>query len=604
MERKDGFVDQWFNAIGVKKNYKTMQYYAGDGNAARTFEINFDGGYIARSDIKAFAVKDDSRERVDYTLTFIGPNSIKLNAAVPVGWTVLLYRDTPKARPLAKFVDGAVISAYNLDRNAQQAVFAVAEMVDRFDSVVYDVEAALEQVYTANVNAKESLRVSAGALDQAQIAVRKSDAATATANSANTKADAAVKTANEAKTIASGIDAKATSALAKATTAETNAAKALTTANGVDAKASTALTQSTAAVKTANEAKVKADAVDGKATEALSTANAASAKVNTALPLTGGTVRGQVNLTNSNRGESALFMPSSQDGSPGNTFFNNYVDGKGYYHSLYGNGNFVVSTRLGTEIQRGGLKLTSNRPDLPVGPGGYQTSLELGSGGIGNPNARNGMGFNPDGNIYLWNTASGDSPTYSMTITPSGVNMKRTVYADLGVVTRDLAITADTHINYGTTGAQIASDGNIRGTRWATLAGTSGPVWLGDALDVQRRELVSARDRANDTYTKAQGDERYRYKQSPGWTQVHSGQVNPGVTVTMSQDVRGRSLYIRTTQGNIANLYQSIPIAADARYYLTVYGGWSYFEIGGGGRTFKMLEHSGPLPIQLMVDTN
>ncbi|APU00382.1 hypothetical protein fHeYen301_49 [Yersinia phage fHe-Yen3-01] len=297
MEQTDNYIGQWFNAIGVQQNYKTMQYFAGDGDASRTFEFNFDGGYISKSDVKAFAVKDDSRERIDYTLTFIGPNSVNLNAVVPVGWTVLIYRDTPKSRPLAKFIDGAVINAFNLDRNAQQAVFAVAEMVDRFDSVTADVETALTEVYKA-------ITFSEQAVAEAQEATRvanesKAAALAAESSAAQAALDAAEAnvTADSAKLIAEGIEGKADLAISTANTAKSTAdtAKATAdaakvTAEGIEGKADAAIatansakTESAAAKTTSNEAKTTANAIDGKAQEALDKATQAQADVGTAV---------------------------------------------------------------------------------------------------------------------------------------------------------------------------------------------------------------------------------------------------------------------------------------------------------------------------------
>ncbi|CCI88886.2 tail fiber protein [Yersinia phage phi80-18] len=297
MEQTDNYIGQWFNAIGVQQNYKTMQYFAGDGDASRTFEFNFDGGYISKSDVKAFAVKDDSRERIDYTLTFIGPNSVNLNAVVPVGWTVLIYRDTPKSRPLAKFIDGAVINAFNLDRNAQQAVFAVAEMVDRFDSVTADVETALTEVYKAITFSEQAV---AEAQEATRVATESKAAALAAESSAAQAAlDAAEAnvTADSAKLIAEGIEGKADLAISTANTAKSTAdtAKATAdaakvTAEGIEGKADAAIatansakTESAAAKTTANEAKATANAIDGKAQEALDKATQAQADVSTAV---------------------------------------------------------------------------------------------------------------------------------------------------------------------------------------------------------------------------------------------------------------------------------------------------------------------------------
>ncbi|AEZ65053.1 tail fiber protein [Aeromonas phage phiAS7] len=294
----DNIVGEWFAAIGTKQNYRTMVYYA--GNDGDTFEFNFDGGYINRSDIKAFMVKDDTRERFDLTLTFVGPNTVKTNRVVPIGWTILIYRDTPKAKPLAAFQDGAIINAVNLDRNANQAIFSVAEMVDRFDSTVTSVESALKDVYEANQKAEQAIRTANSAAAQAASADAKADRAIVTANAADAKADSAIgtansatSTANQAKAIAEGIDAQVKQANATAAGAVSTANEAKQIAQGIDGKAtqamadaSTAKATANAATATANEAKGIAQGIDAKATQAQRDAKDAQNVANEALNFT------------------------------------------------------------------------------------------------------------------------------------------------------------------------------------------------------------------------------------------------------------------------------------------------------------------------------
>lgn len=283
-------VTEWFMEPSVRTNYRTMVYYKGAGQD--TFEINFDGGFIYKEDVKAFSVKDDTRERKNHKVTFVNGSvsRVKLDSAIPKGWTVCIYRDTPKAKPLAQFTDGAIINEANLDRNAQQAMFAVSEMVDRFDSTVESVEAALQQVYEANKKADQAINTANGAKATADSAVRIANGAVTTANeakqsaaNANTTANGAVKTANEAKSIAQGLDGQikqanttANNAVTKADSAIKTANEAKATANGIDAKATKALNDSEQALKVAN-------GIDDKATQALTNSKEALDKANTAL---------------------------------------------------------------------------------------------------------------------------------------------------------------------------------------------------------------------------------------------------------------------------------------------------------------------------------
>lgn len=275
-------IDQWFAAASVGEDYKTMHVWDGDGNAARVFEINFQGGYINQADVKAFMVNNTTQVRTDLAVKFTGTNTVTLSQAVPTTHKVTIYRDTNKTAPLASFADGAIITALNLDRNAKQAVFAVAEMVDRFDSVTAQAEDAIATAYSALEKAESAIftadaasqvadaatSAAAGAVSDAKAAVQTANAATGTANEAKATADginakaetamadaaAAVVTADDAKATAEGIDAKAETAMSDAAKAKTDAATALTTANGINDKADKALTDSASALTKAQTA--------------------------------------------------------------------------------------------------------------------------------------------------------------------------------------------------------------------------------------------------------------------------------------------------------------------------------------------------------------
>lgn len=276
---------EWFSFPGTKDNYRTMVYYPGTGGD--TFEFNFEGGYINRTDIKAFMVKDDTRDTEYLTLTFKGPNTVQTNKPVPAGWTVCIFRDTPKAEPLAKYQDGAVITAENLDRNAQQAMFAVSEMVDRFDSTVSQVDIALKAVYEATQTAdaaleeaKKATGIAQGAVSKADSAITTANRAEVTSNAASQKAEQAAQTALDAKNTATALDGQIKSANATAQAANQTAADAKRISEGVDGKATQAQSDAAAAVKTATEAKQIAQNIDAKATQAQKDAAAALQKAN------------------------------------------------------------------------------------------------------------------------------------------------------------------------------------------------------------------------------------------------------------------------------------------------------------------------------------
>ncbi|WWY65374.1 tail protein [Escherichia phage vB_EcoP_LHP] len=160
--------DMWQRALKASDgNYDTMHTWAGNGNAQRSYELNFTGGYISQSDVKAYMIERNTTNRVDLRVLFVNASTVRLNQAVPVGWDVTIYRDTPKDNPSASFVDGALITARNLDRNAKQAIFGVAEMVDRFLNTQANIDQAL------NI-ANDALALAGEAKDIAESAVSSS----------------------------------------------------------------------------------------------------------------------------------------------------------------------------------------------------------------------------------------------------------------------------------------------------------------------------------------------------------------------------------------------------------------------------------------------
>lgn len=101
------------------------------GNGVQTqWGINFTGGYISQTHVK---VRVTSPAGVVTTPSFVwaGPNTLEITPAVASGYALEIYRDTPKDLPLVDYTDGAILNESNLDRTAQQTVFATAEIYDR-----------------------------------------------------------------------------------------------------------------------------------------------------------------------------------------------------------------------------------------------------------------------------------------------------------------------------------------------------------------------------------------------------------------------------------------------------------------------------------------
>lgn len=100
------------------------------GNGTQTnFEISFAGGYISREHVKAY-LRVGNGEAVPVAFDWVDDNTVRYAPAAPVNSVFVVYRSTPKDKPLADFSNGAVLTETSLDVNARQAVFIAAEAQD------------------------------------------------------------------------------------------------------------------------------------------------------------------------------------------------------------------------------------------------------------------------------------------------------------------------------------------------------------------------------------------------------------------------------------------------------------------------------------------
>ncbi|WP_321875681.1 phage tail fiber domain-containing protein [Burkholderia cenocepacia] len=303
----------WLKAAGQDGLRNSMMVAQGD-NVTKTYTFNFAGGYISKDHIKAYVYDEVAGTTTPLVITpamWTGPSQLTFGAAFPTTQFLVIYRDTPKTKPLVEFKNGAIINEPNLDEMADQAVFTAAETADRFDLVNDGSTLALNNSAVALAQSNKAITDSASATSTANTALSTANAASSTANAAstaatgavntantaNSKSDTAISTANAAKTTADAASGTATNALnnsnvaltrsqeakdaaAAATTtansANTAAGNAVTTANSASSKADTAISTANTAKSTADTAKSTADGIDAKATQALGTANSAS----------------------------------------------------------------------------------------------------------------------------------------------------------------------------------------------------------------------------------------------------------------------------------------------------------------------------------------
>jgi len=113
--------------------------FPGDGST-RQFEITFVGGYLNKSHVKVY-VEDavtKMRRTIDMgTVTWIGPYTIQLPEATPVGSNTVIARQTPLL-PIVDFQGSSRITEANLDVAHRQGLFVATESLDSTNSKVVE----------------------------------------------------------------------------------------------------------------------------------------------------------------------------------------------------------------------------------------------------------------------------------------------------------------------------------------------------------------------------------------------------------------------------------------------------------------------------------
>lgn len=336
----------WINSAGEGGVRNSMQEFPGAGTNG-PFEFNFAGGYIDQSYVKAYRYDPVSAATYDQTLTFVGTNTVTTSDVIPLGQFVIVYRDTPKDKPLVDFTDGAVMDEENLDLSNQQAISVAAEMLDRFDSINATSSDAINRSVTALNTANTALANSQAAQTAAANAVSTANAANSTANAAQTAAGNAVSTAN-------GIDAKASTALSNSAAAVSTANNASGVANSIAGTAQSALDNANAAVSTANSAALNASSALSTANgiadtannalsnsqSAVSTASAAQSAAASAMPKAGGEFTGPVTFDDT---VTMKKRPTFNGATPFDTA--NFFDAQGYGYLSYTSASLLTMTR-------------------------------------------------------------------------------------------------------------------------------------------------------------------------------------------------------------------------------------------------------------------
>ena len=105
--------------------------FAGDG-VTTSYEINFVGKYLDKSHVFAYVEDDVTGARTPVAITaanWLNDTTLQGMSAVPVGKTMVIYRNTPAA-PLVDFVSGAWLTPNALNTATRQGLFKAVESSD------------------------------------------------------------------------------------------------------------------------------------------------------------------------------------------------------------------------------------------------------------------------------------------------------------------------------------------------------------------------------------------------------------------------------------------------------------------------------------------
>ena len=219
--------------------------FPGDGMTTQ-YEISFVGGYLDRAHVKAY-VEGADLVKTPVTLSpgnFLGQYTIGGLAPVPVGSTLVIYRDTPKA-PIVDFVNGSRFTEANLDTATRQGSFIAAEGADAVSPA--GLAGVIQQVADFAAAAGAAATTAQQVADNTASALAYKNAAANSALSAATSATQSANSATAAGTAKTDAETARDSAISSATAAGNSAATATTQAGIATSKATQAANSATAA---------------------------------------------------------------------------------------------------------------------------------------------------------------------------------------------------------------------------------------------------------------------------------------------------------------------------------------------------------------------
>jgi hypothetical protein len=186
----------------------SQNHWLADG-VQTVWNFEFSGGYINRSHVRAYYEDNtdpDNPVRTDLVINpdtdFVGDYQILVEPPVPAGFTMVVYRATPRDLPLVDFQDGGGVTELNLDTTARQAVFLAQESADYLGVTTTGDMLDLSQETLANAGAAAASAANA-AISEAAASASASTSASWAASALASALAAANSAANAAATVAS-----------------------------------------------------------------------------------------------------------------------------------------------------------------------------------------------------------------------------------------------------------------------------------------------------------------------------------------------------------------------------------------------------------------
>lgn len=142
------------------QNYRyATQSYEADGVRTQ-YEVAFDGGYIRPEDVGAYSVQIDPETgmqtgRTYHPVVFVAETvnaqgwkvaQVSITPPVPAGRRVYILRNTYKRAPLVSYTNGSILTERNLDLSNEQAIFAIAEIMDGLNMARIDISSQVGEV--------------------------------------------------------------------------------------------------------------------------------------------------------------------------------------------------------------------------------------------------------------------------------------------------------------------------------------------------------------------------------------------------------------------------------------------------------------------------